>query len=62
MHLQEHFFMCPYCWQEISFLIDPSQENGNYVEDCQVCCNPIEINYQCEEGQIVYFEAMILGQ
>ena len=22
----EHFFQCPYCWQQISMLIEPSDE------------------------------------
>ena len=38
----EHFFQCPYCWEEVSMLLDPSQ-NQTYIEDCEVCCNPIEI-------------------
>ena len=42
----EHFFTCPYCWQNISFLIEEIEGNHTYIEDCEVCCNPIEIDYQ----------------
>ena len=35
---------CPYCWEMIDILIDCSEEEQNYIEDCQVCCKPININ------------------
>ncbi|NOR28482.1 MAG: CPXCG motif-containing cysteine-rich protein [Lutibacter sp.] len=42
--MEEHFFQCPYCWEEISMLFDSSVNNQIYIEDCEICCNPIEIN------------------
>ncbi len=33
---------CPYCWETIEILVDCSVDEQNYVEDCQVCCRPIE--------------------
>jgi transcription elongation factor Elf1 len=53
----EHFFHCPHCFQEISMLIDISVESQSYVEDCEVCCNPLQINLEIEGGEIIYFEA-----
>ena len=41
--MEEHFFQCPYCWEDISMLIDVSVTQQTYIEDCEVCCNPIEI-------------------
>jgi len=38
----EHFFQCPYCWEEVSVLLDPSITHQTYIEDCEVCCRPIE--------------------
>ena len=32
---------CPSCWESIDVLIDPSVESQEYIEDCQVCCRPI---------------------
>ena len=40
-------------------MLDPSAGSQRYVEDCEVCCNPIEISFQVEEGRIVSFEATI---
>ena len=52
----EHFFQCPYCWEEISFLIDTSVNNETYIEDCEVCCRPIEVFVQVNEGELVAFQ------
>ncbi|MBT8283781.1 MAG: CPXCG motif-containing cysteine-rich protein [Flavobacteriaceae bacterium] len=58
----EHFFQCPYCWEEISMLLDTSVSTQTYVEDCEVCCNPIEINMRCTAGELQEFQANPLGQ
>lgn len=52
----EYFFQCPYCWEEISMLMDTSV-SSTYVEDCEVCCNPIEITAQFFEGELQIFSA-----
>ena len=55
---QEYFFMCPYCWQEISMLLDTSVTHQTYIEDCEICCNPIEIDYHTDrDGFIASFSA-----
>ena len=41
--MKEHFFQCPYCWETISMLFDSSIDKQDYIEDCEVCCNPIKI-------------------
>jgi len=58
----EHFFQCPYCWEEISMILDPIGCRQVYVEDCEVCCNPIEVDYRFESSEIVDFEAREIGQ
>ena len=37
---------CPYCGEILEILIDNSAGNQEYIEDCQVCCSPIEISIQ----------------
>ena len=54
---EEHFFTCPYCWQTISMLLDLSVDGQQYIEDCEVCCRPIEITYVVEDEAIASFEA-----
>jgi hypothetical protein len=38
-------------------LLDLSARRQRYVEDCEVCCNPIEVAYTVEAGEVVDFEA-----
>lgn len=35
---------CPYCGETIEILVDWSIAAQNYIEDCQVCCQPINIS------------------
>lgn len=39
--LEEKKIDCPYCGETIDILIDSSIPQQNYIEDCQVCCQPI---------------------
>lgn len=34
---------CPYCGETFETLLDLSAGSACYIEDCQVCCRPIEI-------------------
>jgi transcription elongation factor Elf1 len=54
---RQYVFACPHCGERISMLLDLSAGSQSYVEDCEVCCNPIEISYQSSEGRIVSFAA-----
>ncbi|HWY07105.1 MAG TPA: CPXCG motif-containing cysteine-rich protein [Candidatus Acidoferrales bacterium] len=56
----EHSFNCPYCGEEISMVLDLSVRSQSYVEDCEVCCNPIEISYSVQDDTLAEFAANIL--
>lgn len=58
----ENYFGCPYCGAEISMLIDPSVSRQQYIEDCEVCCNPIEVRAAIEENELVEFSAISIEQ
>lgn len=57
----EHFFQCPYCWEQISMILDTSVSEA-YIEDCETCCNPIEINTQFINNELQSFEAINIEQ
>ena len=57
----EHFFQCPYCWEQISVLLDHSVSQ-NYIEDCEVCCNPMHINVKFENQVLASFFAESIEQ
>lgn len=56
----EHSFACPSCGEVISMVLDPSLDSTTYVEDCEVCCNPLEISYRIEDDCLAHFEARTL--
>lgn len=58
----EHFFQCPYCWEEISMLLDISEPSQSYIEDCEVCCNPIEVSMNFEDGELTSFDVFSIEQ
>jgi transcription elongation factor Elf1 len=58
----EHFFQCPHCWEEISMILDTSIRNQTYIEDCEVCCNPIELTPVFESNELVAFESQSIEQ
>ncbi|MEQ9438334.1 MAG: CPXCG motif-containing cysteine-rich protein [Cyclobacteriaceae bacterium] len=60
----EHFFPCPYCFSQISMLLDISVAEQSYIEDCEVCCNPIEVQFTVDATQqeVISFVATCLDQ
>ncbi len=54
--MEEHFFQCPYCWESISMLLDSSIQNQKYIEDCEICCNPIEIEVEFKDQILINFK------
>ncbi|WP_082333637.1 CPXCG motif-containing cysteine-rich protein [Mangrovimonas sp. TPBH4] len=54
--METYFFQCPYCWQQISVVVDKSIHNQNYIEDCEVCCNPMLLEIKIQNFDIFYFQ------
>ena len=53
----DYFFICPYCGENISMILDLSEKEQTYAEDCEVCCNPIEIDFKTDGSLVTFFEA-----
>ena len=43
-----HQIQCPYCGEAFETLIDVSAGSATYIEDCQVCCQPIEFKVEVD--------------
>ena len=57
MHsVETQTIVCPYCGEQIDVLVDSSAGHQEYVEDCSVCCRPIVISVQIEDGDVVGIE------
>jgi hypothetical protein len=35
---------CPFCGELIELLVDVSVLHQQYVEDCEVCCRPVNVS------------------
>lgn len=54
--MEEKFLQCPYCLESISILLDTGFVGSvNIIDDCEVCCRPIDINYKVEDFEIMDF-------
>ena len=54
--LQTHELNCPYCGEVIQVVVDCSINAQEYIEDCQVCCRPINISIAID-GEYVQLHA-----
>lgn len=36
---------CPFCAESMTILLDLSAGNQSYIEDCQVCCQPMQVSF-----------------
>jgi hypothetical protein len=45
---------CPYCGEGYETVVDLSAGSQRYVEDCAVCCRPIEIALRVDDdGELI---------
>lgn len=48
---------CPYCGERIELVIDGATGTQEYIEDCQVCCRPINLRVTIDEEGGLQVEA-----
>ena len=41
---------CPWCGERLQTRVDLTAEEPSYVEDCEVCCRPIEFHIERDAG------------
>jgi len=45
---------CPYCGESYETVVDLSAGSQRYVEDCAVCCKPIEVALRVgDDGELL---------
>lgn len=44
---------CPHCGEIFTTVVDTSQGSFSTIEDCWVCCRPMQIDLECEPGEVV---------
>jgi hypothetical protein len=50
--IAEKDIRCPHCGEPLTILLDLSAGTQSYVEDCQVCCRPMLVNYDVTAGEL----------
>lgn len=43
---------CPYCGESIELVVDETAGPASYVEDCPVCCRPMQVDVEVDVGQV----------
>jgi len=44
---------CPYCSETVEISVDPGGgSNQQYIEDCEVCCNPRQVTVHFINGAV----------
>jgi len=47
---------CPFCTEPTVVVADMYISHQSFIEDCTVCCRPIEIQIFCEDGSLTSVE------
>ena len=41
-------------------ILDNTEEVSDYIEDCEVCCRPIELDFRFSGENLVRFDAKVM--
>ena len=58
---QSHLVRCPYCGESFETQVDTSAGSARYVEDCQICCQPIEFSLQVDHAGVLQALSTLRG-
>ena len=50
--LESRTLRCPYCGERFEALLDASAGDAAYVEDCPVCCRPMQVGVEVDDGAV----------
>lgn len=52
---------CPYCGEPIELSVESIGVDQHYIEDCTVCCRPIEVHVAAGDGDESHAPAVHLS-
>ena len=56
---QDYSFECPYCGEDLNARVEAGAgRKQDFVQDCEVCCKPIQIHVEFKGNEIVEFSAV----
>ncbi|MCS3903087.1 hypothetical protein J2T55_001104 [Methylohalomonas lacus] len=54
--LHEQRISCPFCGENITLLLDLSVPEQDLIEDCQVCCQPMQLHYGVDADDNIWID------
>jgi len=51
--LEERAVDCPCCGARFTALVDPSEADCEYIQDCEVCCRPLRFGLRADAAGAV---------
>lgn len=52
--IEEAIVHCPTCGEPVALEVDTTAgDEQEYVEDCAVCCRPMEVFVRCRPGELL---------
>jgi Cysteine-rich CPXCG len=58
---QFYLVECPYCGESFETSVDTSSGSARYVEDCQICCQPIEFSLEVDHAGLLQSLSTVRG-
>ncbi len=52
-----HRIRCPYCAEMLQIQVDLSAGDQSYIEDCEVCCQPVQLICTIDDFRLVSVDA-----
>ena len=46
--VSERRIRCPFCGESMTVVVDVSAGSQSYIEDCEICCRPMQISTQVD--------------
>ena len=43
---------CPHCGEQFALAFDATEGDSEFVIDCEVCCRPMTVSIQMEDGEV----------
>ena len=54
---------CPYCGESFETRVDLTSGSFEYIEDCQICCQPITLKFEVnDKGELTGVTALQLNE
>jgi hypothetical protein len=48
----EAHITCPHCGEVFPLQIDTSEPEQSLIEDCSICCRPMNLTVRCQPGAV----------